>query len=78
MTSYQWNTNDCYDISKFNKYSPQCFPTNETTQNVTGNHLNAKDAGTVICNVTINGSNYISEPFTLRISGELLLNYVIA
>ena len=41
-------------------------------QSVTGNNLNAKDAGTVTCTVRINGHEYTSEPFTLRISGEYL------
>ena len=45
---------------------------------VTGNNLNAEDAGTITCTVTISGSDYTSEPFTLRISGEQLVYCVIA
>ena len=45
-------------------------------QNVTGNDLNAEDAGTITCIVTISGSDYTSEPFTLRISGEQLMYHV--
>ena len=43
-----------------------------------GNDLNAEDAGTITCTVTISGSDYTSEPFTLRISGEQLVYCVIA
>ena len=70
VTSYQWNTAGCYNNSKFTDGNPECFPHGQTTQNVTGNDLNAEDAGTITCTVTINGSDYTSEPFTLRISGE--------
>ena len=45
---------------------------------MTGYDLNAEDAGTITCTVTISGSYYTSEPFTLRISGEQLVYYVIA
>ena len=76
--TYQWNTAGCYTNSKFTPSNPQCFPRGQTTQNVTGNNLNAEDAGTITCTVTINGSDYTSEPFTLRISGEQLVYCVIA
>ena len=75
--TYQWNTAGCYTNSKFTPGNPQCFPHGQTTQNVTGNNLNAEDAGTITCTVTINGSDYTSEPFTLRISGEQLVYCVI-
>ena len=75
--TYQWNTTGCYTNSKFTPSNPQCFPHGQTTQNVTGNDLNAEDAGTITCTVTINGSDYTSEPFTLRISGEQLVYCVI-
>ena len=78
MTSYQWNTTGCYTNSKFTPRKPQCFPHGQTVQNVTDSNLNAEDAGTITCTANINGSNYISEPFTLRISGEQLLYCVIA
>ena len=77
VTSYQWNTTGCYTNSKFTGSDPQCFPHGQTTQSVTGNDLNAEDAGTITCTVTISGSDYTSEPFTLRISGEQLVYCVI-
>ena len=77
VTSYQWNTTGCYTNSKFTSSNPECFPHGQTTQNVTGNDLNAEDAGTITCTVTISGSNYTSEQFTLRISGEQLVYCVI-
>ena len=76
--TYQWNTVGCYTNSKFTPSNPQCFPRGQTTQSVTGNDLNAEDAGTITCTVTISGSDYTSEPFTLRISGEQLVYCVIA
>ena len=76
--TYRWNTTGCYTNSKFTGSNPQCFPHGQTTQNVTGNDLNAEDAGTITCTVTISGSNHTSEPFTLRISGEQLVYCVIA
>ena len=68
-TTYRWNTAGCYANSRFTGSNPQCFPRHQTTQRVTGNNLNAEDAGTITCTVTISGSNYTSEPFILRISG---------
>ena len=76
--TYQWNTAGCYTNSKFTPSNPECFPHGQTTQIVTGNDLNAEDAGTITCTVTISGSDYTSEPFTLRISGEQLVYCVIA
>ena len=76
--TYQWNTTGCYTNGRFTGGNPQCFPHNQTTQNVTGNNLNAEDAGTITCTVIISGSDYTSEPFTLRISGEQLVYCVIA
>ena len=72
VTSYQWNTDDCYTNMQFTPSNRQCFPHGQTTQSVTGNNLNAEDAGTITCTVTISGSDYTSGPFTLRISGEQL------
>ena len=69
-TTYQWNTAGCYTNSKFTSSNPQCFPHGQTTQNVTGNNLNAEDAGTITCTAMINNVTYTSGPFTLRISGE--------
>ena len=70
VTSYRWNSAGCYTNAQFTGSNPECFPHGETTQNVTDNNLNAEDAGTITCTVTISGSDYTSEPFTLRISGE--------
>ena len=75
---YQWNTTGCYTNNKFTGSNPQCFPHGQTTQSVTGNNLNAEDAGTITCHATINGVEFDSEPFTLRISGEQLVYCVIA
>ena len=77
VTSYQWNTAGCYTNAQFTPSNPECFPHGQTTQSVTGNDLNAEDAGTITCIVTISGSDYTSEPFTLRISGEQLVYCVI-
>ena len=52
--------------------NPECFPHGQTTQKVNGNNLNAEDAGTITCTVTISGRDYTSRPLTLRISGEQL------
>ena len=65
--TYQWDTtcftNDIHD-------TPTCFPTGQTTQNVTGNNLLAEDAGTISCTVIIGGNDYTtSRPLTLQISG---------
>ena len=77
--TYRWNTAGCYtNTAKFTRNGPECFPNNQTSQTVTGNDLNAEDAGTITCTVTISGSNYTSKPFTLRISGEQLVYCVIA
>ena len=78
VDSYQWNTTGCYTHPMFNNGNPRCFPRGQTTQSVTGNDITAKDAGTITCTVTISGSDYTSEPFTLRISGEQLVHCVIA
>ena len=81
MTSYQWNTTGCYTNSKFTDFNSnngrRCFPHGQATQSVTGDDLLAHDAGTITCTVTINGSDYTSEPFTLCISGEQLVYCVI-
>ena len=69
VTSYQWNTAGCYTNMEFTGSNLMCFPHGQRTQTVTDNDLLAHDAGTITCNATIDGSNYTSEPFTLRISG---------
>ena len=75
--TYQWNTDNCYTNTQFTPSNPECFPHGQTSQSVTDNDLNAEDAGTITCTVTISGSDYTSEPFTLRISGEQLVYCVI-
>ena len=70
VDSYRWNTAGCYTHPNHNNGNPTCFPDGQTTQSVTDNDVNAVDAGTITCIVTISGSDYTSEPFTLRISGE--------
>ena len=77
VTSYQWNTGECYTHPNHNNGNPSCFPDGQTTQSVTGNDVNAEDAGTITCTVTIDGSDYTSRPFTLRILGEQLMYCVI-
>jgi len=67
VTNYRWNTTECFTNDVHNV--PTCFPTNQTTQNVTDNNLLAEDAGTITCTVTIGGVDYTSGPLTLRISG---------
>ena len=76
--TYQWNTTGCSTNSKLTGSNPRCFPHGQTTQSVSDIDLLAEDAGTITCTVTISGSNYTSEPFTLRISGEQLVYCVIA
>ena len=77
--AYHWDTTGCYtNTAKFTKNGPECFPGGQTTKTVVGNDLNAEDAGAITCSVRINGSDYTSEPFTLRISGEQLVYCVIA
>ena len=78
VTSYHWNTTGCYTHPGFNNGNPRCFPHGQTTQNVTDDDVTAEDAGTITCTVTISGSDYTSEPFTLRISGEQLAYCIIA
>ena len=77
-TSYRWNTAGCYTHPNHNNGNPTCFPDGQTTQSVTDDDVTAEDAGTITCTVTISGSDYTSEPFTLRISGEQLVYCVIA
>ena len=77
---YQWNTAGCYTNPNHNDGNPTCFPHNHKTRTVTGNNLNAEDAGTITCTVMLfdmSTYGYTSEPFTLRISGEQLVYCVI-
>ena len=73
VSSYQWNTDGCYTDPNFNVANPNCFPDDQKQPTVTDDDITANDAGTITCTVQIsNGSEYTSEPFTLRISGEHL------
>ena len=76
VTNYQWDTTGCYTNSAHNSGNPTCFPTGQTTQNVTENHLTAEDAGTITCTAIIDGVDYTSEPLTLRISGMVHYTYI--
>ena len=78
VTAYYWNTTGCYTHPNRNSGNQSCFPYGCHTQNVTDNDVTAEDAGTITCTVIINGVNYTSKPFTLRISGEQLVYCVIA
>ena len=69
-TSYRWTATGCYNNTHFTKNGPECFLHGKTSQSVFDENLNAEDAGTIICTARINGSDYTSEPFTLRVSGE--------
>jgi len=71
VTNYRWNTTGCYTHPDHNSGNPACFPTDQTTQSVTGNDLTAEDAGTITCTATIGGVDYTSDPLTLRISGKV-------
>ena len=72
VTSYQWNTTQCYSNTAFNNGNPSCFPHGQTTQNVTGPELTAEDAGTVSCIAIVGGVSYYSVPLAIRISGKLI------
>ena len=65
--TYQWNTGSCFTNRRQN--TQLCFPVGQTTRSVNTTDITAEDAGTVSCTATIGGVDYISEPFTLRISG---------
>ena len=78
--TYQWNSAGCYTNSKFTGSNPECFPHGQTTRSVTGNNLNAEDAGTITCTATISGNgggSFNSAALTLRVSGEQLVYCVI-
>ena len=69
--TYSWNTTRCYRNTNYAGGSSRCFPNSQTTENVTGYNLTAEDAGTITCTITINGNEYTSGPYTLRISSKL-------
>ena len=76
VTSYYWNATKCYNSTdgiEFSIVDPCFYNGSHTGQNLTGTDLLAQDAGTVICIATIGGTNYTSNPLTLRISGKLCM-----
>ena len=69
MTSYCWITTNCYNSG--GGITNSCIRANGLRrQNITDNNLRAQDAGTISCTATIDGTDYTSDPLTLRISGE--------
>ena len=69
--SYRWNTMECYTHGGYNRGRPRCFPHGQTSRVVSDDDLTAEDAGTITCTMTLDGIDYTSKPFTLRLSGEL-------
>jgi len=67
---YVWNTTGCYTNPSYNNGNPGCFPNGQTTRDVTGYHLTAKDAGTIVCSVIADGHTFTSSPITLKLSGN--------
>ena len=70
--SYNWNAINCYNDHDGIRRDPCFYSGGRTGQSITGNDLQAPDAGTVTCSAIINGINYTSDPLTLCISGEQL------
>ena len=72
VTSYCWNAINCYNTS--DGVDEPCFYSHIGNNNglrAQDADLRAQDAGTVSCTATIDGTDYTSDPLTLRISGEL-------
>ena len=76
VTAYSWTATNCYTRTGVIR-DPCFYGNNPTGQNITGNNLLAPDAGTVTCTATIDGTEYTSDPLTLRISGEQLYSNAI-
>ena len=57
VTSYRWTHSNGIGLIFTNSHA------------ITFDNLLANDAGTVSCTATIDGTDYISDPLTLRISG---------
>ena len=73
VTSYRWNAINCYNTND-GVDEPCFYSQGETSQSIPNSFdvaLRAQDAGTVNCTATIDGTDYTSDPLTLRISGEL-------
>jgi len=56
--SFEWSVQGCAG----------CFPDGETDQNITGNNLTPRNAGTFNCSVNDGGGTFYSDPFALHIS----------
>ena len=70
--SYRWNTTRCYTHSNYSNGRPRCFPRGQNSRVVTDDDLTAEDSGTITCTLILDGIDYTSDPFTLRISGKLM------
>ena len=68
--TYRWIT-ACFTNDRHADQT--CFPVDQTTQRVIGYHLLAEDAGSIACAVTIGGTSYSSDLFTLHVSGMIML-----
>ena len=75
VTNYHWDTTDCYTNHVHN--IPTCFPTDQATQSVSESSLLAEDAGTITCTATIDGVNYTSGQFILRVSGMHVCMHIL-
>ena len=71
VTSYHWNAQGQGQVGEDTGTS-----VNNTVNNTFDNLL-AQHAGTLNCTATIDGTDYISDPLTLRISGELNQQFMI-
>ena len=72
VRSFHWKAERCYNNSGYHRGRPRCFPHDKRTQAVTGSDLKAEDAGTIRCAAAIKYKTYLSDPFTIRISGEII------
>ena len=52
------------------KCSTGCFADMKMEQTISISDLNATDSGSIICSLVIGHLDYISEPFTLLVSGQ--------
>ena len=73
-TGYSWDITGCIDNNRMEK---RCFPRNQITASVSEDSLLARDSGTIRCIATVDGTDYTSDPFTLRITGMWLLSIVV-
>lgn len=72
VSSYKWNTEECYKNSGYQSGIPGCFPhQHPDAEIVYGTDLTAEDAGIISCTVTINNKKYTSDSITIHISGKV-------